>query len=226
MSVEAVNNNNTTMYTAGGALAGAAIGGTIGHVTKSVLKDGNYTDEFVRTTHKNLMNSDEGKLVKEICQIEENSPTALTECYNAIRKYPKALGLDPQEVAKASGDVALAQMFGGNDKVLELIAGAKDSIKNKCGEELKFGKDTNIEELVKKYVPGDLDEVFDRSKNAFKDGVKESENSLLNPAKKAFRSIKLKAAGIYGAIGAAVLGVAGYLFASNKNQDKPQEPQG
>ena len=219
MAVDGVNNsNNAGYYALGAAAIGGGTGAIIGHTTKSILKDGNYTDEFVKAVGDKMLKSDKGKLVVELMQIDEKSPNYLSQMIDVIKKHHKVLGINPNDVTKT--DVEIAEIFGGSEKVRELVADAKAKIAAETGEIITTGKDTNIVDAIRRHVPKDLDDVFDRTKNEFKSSVKESQNSILEFAQKAQRNLKLKAAGIYGAIGAAVLGLGTLLFAGSKSEDK------
>ena len=211
--VQSVNNsnNNTALYA---AMAGGTIGAVAGHATKSILKDGNYTDEFIHQVNKNLVNSDEGKLIKDICSLDKNSATYLDDCVNTMKKHAAVLGINPNEVSKT--DVDFFKMCGGKEKFTQYFDEQVSKLSKKIGEEIKLGKDTNVLDIMKKHIPEDLDEVFDRTKNAFKSGIDEESNTIIKYAKSAQRNLKLKAAGIYGAIGAAALGLTTLLCAGKK----------
>lgn len=216
MAVEGVNNNNYG-YATSAAILGGATGAGIGYATKSILKDGNYTDEFVKSVGDKMLSSDKGKLIVEMMKIDEKSPNYLTQMIDVLKKHHKVLGINPNDVTKT--DVELAEMFGGSEKVRELVADAKSKIAMKTGEILTTGENTNVVEAIKRQVPKDLDEVFDKAKGEFKAEVKEEAKDVLEFAKKAQRNIKLKAAGIYGAVGAAILGLGAYLFTNSKSDD-------
>lgn len=224
MAVDGVNNsnNNTALYTAGAAVVGGGAGAGIGYATKSILKDGNYTDEFVSKVHKGILNTDKGKAISDLCALDPKSETYLTDCANVIKKHAKIFGIDAKELSSA--DVGLAEMFGGSDEARNFMESFRTSLSEKLGEEIKVGKESNISEILKKHTPDDLDEVFDRSKKAFKSEVNgEEAKEILKLAKDAQKSLKLKAAGIYGAIGAGVLGLGTLLCCGGKKQ--PEQPQ-
>lgn len=226
MAVDGVDNsnNNTALYTAGAALVGGGAGAGIGYATKSILKDGNYTDEFVSKVHKGILNTDKGKAMSDLFALDPKSETYLTDCANVIKKHAKIFGIDVKELSSA--DVKIAEMLGGSEQVRDFMESFRISISAELGEEIKLGKESNISEILKKHTPDSLDKVFDRSKNkkAFKSEVNgEGAKEILKLAKDAQKSLKLKAAGIYGAIGAGVLGLGTLLCCSGKKQ--PEQPQ-
>ena len=133
-----------------------------------------------------------------------------------IKENAELFEIDPKEITKS--DVDMVKLLGGEEQVRNLYSGVIDVLKETVGDELTTGKDTNIVELVKKHVPDDLDEIFDRSKKAFKTDISEDSKEALEYAKKSLRNIKLKAGAVYGGIAAAVLGLGAYIYTKMANK--------
>lgn len=216
MAVEGVNNNNASGYALSAALIGGGAGAVIGHATKSILKDNNFSDEFVKETSKVALNSEKGKAVLDMCKVDPKANNYATQIIEVIKKHSKVFGIDPKEISKS--DEGIIEFLGGSNKVRNMFSEALDELKSVYGVELKLGKDTNVKELIEKYMADDLEDIYDMSKKDFK-AVADKDKPLLEYAKKAQRNLKLKAAGIYGAVGAAVLGLGTYFLMNSKSND-------
>ena len=218
MSVNAVSQKHDNSVR-NGLIAGSVglVGaGTAGYAAKSILKDGNYTDEFVTSFNNKMFQTKDGKALLAICSLDEKSPTFLDEMVKVIKENAELFEIDPKEITKS--DVDMVKLLGGEEQVRNLYSGVIDVLKETVGDELTIGKDTNIVELVKKHVPDDLDEIFDRSKKAFKTDISEDSKEALEYAKKSLRNIKLKAGAVYGGIAAAVLGLGAYIYTKMANK--------
>ena len=218
MSVNAVSQKHDNSVR-NGLIAGSVglVGaGTAGYVTKSILKDGNYTDEFVTSVNNKMFQSKKGKALLAMFSLDEKSPTFLDEVVKVIKENAELFEIDPKEITKS--DVDMAKLLGGEEQVRNLYSGFINTIKKTTGDELTTGKDTNIVEIAKKYLPEELDEIFDRTKKAFKTDIPEKGETLFESAKKSLRNIKLKAGAVYGGIAAAVLGLGAYIYTKMTNK--------
>lgn len=220
MSVNGVNGNSNNNFNA--ALYASLIGGTaaagVGYATKSILKDGNYTDEFIHEVTQKSLNSKEGKCIVDLCKLDKNSATYAEDIVNFFKKHGRnALGLSEEEFAQIRNIDAKTLKKSVKLNTVSLYLDKEfTKLSKQAGEEIKHGKDTNIIEILKKQTLKDIDEVFDRSKNAFKPELKES-NIMLKFVKKAQKSLKLKAAATYGIIAAGVIGLGAMLFGAKKS---------
>ena len=215
MTVNGVNNsnNNAGAYAAGAAVVGGAAGAATGYFTKNIVKDGKYTDEFLSQTSKNFLKSDDGKAIKAFVQLDPNSKTFVDDFCDVLIKHGKTLGIPESKLVK--NDSGLIKLFVNENDPRELFTKIIDSLNEECGCDLKLGKDNNFAEVLNKKISGDVDEVYDVSKKAFKEGIDESDN-IIKCVKKAISDVKWKAAGIYGGIAAAVLGLGTYLCCAGK----------
>lgn len=200
MTVNAVNGaDNRGRNAAIGAGVGLVGGGAAGYFTKSILKDGNFTDEFVNKTILAGAKDDQTKNVvnaaRKISEIAEDAP---------VDKMKKVLSKFGESIAEAIGE----------DKEVfkkALTEGSDDEIKGMFGT-LKEGIGS-LYETMKTQTVETLDSVYDKSAKKFKDlasdAAEETKNAL-SEAKKLVRNIKLKPAAIYGAAAAVVAGLVAY----------------
>ena len=88
MSVNAVSQKHDNSVR-NGLIAGSVglVGaGTAGYAAKSILKDGNYTDEFVTSFNNKMFQSKDGKALLAICSLDEKSSTFLDEMVKVIKE--------------------------------------------------------------------------------------------------------------------------------------------
>lgn len=243
MAVEGVNNNNAAVYAGtGAALAGGAIGGTTGYFTKSFLKDGEPTDEFVKKVTKNMKKELEEFFpdLKAQGDMFKNAKTA-DECKKIMIDSQKAVlkDIDLDEAKKAiKGNADILESAGlkgidakdinkasNLDELLDVYAKNFDeNFAGKSVKEINAVYDNIANKKVKPIIKQVLATIYDSDKKKFIDigklelGDTPIEKFLKKTAKAftdAASSIKWKAAGIYGGIAAALLGLGTYFGVAN-----------
>lgn len=242
MEVESVNgsNSNTGLYTSAAALVGGGAGAAAGWYSKPYLKDGAPTDSFIKKMDKNIKEamSPEEKALTEALEKEfkgyrdvvanaktvdelkngfvnkvfEGTKDVDFKTFKGIAEHLsesfEALGIQPSpeyadKVRKTSNYEELKQVVSENfDK----------QYAGKSLDEIKQAIKNEGDEFNRKAAKGLFEQVWDSSKKQFVD----CEEGIGKAIKKAARSIQGKAALIYGAVGAAVLGAATYLCCNNK----------
>lgn len=242
MAVESVNgsNSNTGLYTSAAALAGGGAGAAAGWYSKPYLKDGAPTDSFIKKMDKNIkeaMSPEENELTKAlekefkgyrdlvanaktvdelkngfVNKIFEGSKDVDFETFKVITEHLsenfEALGIQASpeyadKVRKTSNYEELKQVVSENfDK----------QYAGKSLDEIKQAIKNEGDELNRKVAKNLFEQFWDSSKKQFVD----CEEGMGKAIKKAAKSIQGKAALIYGAVGAAVLGAVTYLCCGNK----------
>ena len=173
-------------------------GGAAGYATKSILKDGNYTDEFVSSFYKN--NKDYKQLLAFL-SLDKNAPTFGEDLSKILSSLLKDVGEIPPELPAPC--------------YYDQLVGA---LKEVYGNDLTTGKNTNFHELYKKFIYKQFDVVFDRTKKAFKSNIPEESQYLIESVKTVMSNLKLKAGAIYGGVAAAVLGIGAYVYTKMTNK--------
>ena len=173
-------------------------GGAAGYATKSILKDGNYTDEFVSSFYKN--NKDYKQLLAFL-SLDKNAPTFGEDLSKILSSFLKDVGEIPPELPAPC--------------YYDQLVGA---LKEVYGNDLTTGKNTNFHELYKKFIYKQFDVVFDRTKKAFKSNIPEESQYLIESVKTVMSNLKLKAGAIYGGVAAAVLGIGAYVYTKMTNK--------
>ena len=252
MSLDSVNNgkDNTALYTAGAAAGvGALAGGATGYYTKSILKDDAPTDEFVKKAAKNMQNAmpkeavdalkqlaEEGKKCKNAAEYRDllsqiyktgYSIIPLNDAKNAMLQNSQMFeimglkGMDEAKIASATSVDELVEQFGKHfddvfaGKSVKEIQAAYD----KAGLKVAKANVQNILEGIydfdkKKFL--NFDELFDDTP------VDKATRKIAQAVKDAASNIKWKAAGIYGGIAAAVLGLGTLIGVNMTQQDNVQ----
>lgn len=241
MAVENVNgsNSNTGLYTSAAALAGGGAGAAAGWYSKPYLKDGAPTDSFIKKMGENIkeiMSPEEKELAEAINNQVESSFKKIDEVKSIedmknlfINNTIGDASLKDLKFQVRLGDEVLNSMGisnGGAHKIAEKISKANsldevkeilaksfdeefkgkslDDIKTAFKSELKTAEQTSAKKVFEQF--------WDSSKKQFVD----CEEGMGKAIKKAAKSIQGKAALIYGAVGAAVLGAVTYLCCGNK----------
>ncbi len=202
MSVNAVNGaDNRGRNAAIGAGVGLVGGGAAGYFTKSILKDGNFSDEFIHNTMLATAADDNAKnslkLAKKVAEMGEDVP---------VDKMKKVLN----KAIEKSADIFGADKLEETKKLL--AEGSDDEVKTLFGT-FKAATET-IYDTAKKVVSDGLETIYDKAGKKFNElpqDAAEETKKCLEVAKKTARNMKLKPAAIYGAAAALVAGVAGYL---------------
>ncbi len=238
MSVDGVNNsNNTIAYAAGGAaLAGGVGGGAYGYLSKPFLKDGAPTDTFIRKIVDNLQEeplikdfvaqvnaqAEQLKDVKSVDELKTFQLNQIKDVYGQFENLEEIKGALNMscEMAENAGikfiDRKAIDSVESLDDVMKLFADKFDAeYAGKTLDEIKAMSKLEAEAAAKKGMTNLFEQFWDSSKKVFVD----CEEGIGAGIKKAADSVKLKTAGIYGAIGAAVLGLgtlAGCMLTGNK----------
>lgn len=247
--VEAINgvnsNNNIWAYTAGGAAAGAVAGGLGGYMSKPYIKnylptDG-FCDAFVKEVRK--MNPNEAKQFDEGVEFIKNldSVEPLKFKVNALvskafeniddEKFAqiKASVLHNQEKIKASGieGVEIINKLADTIVQAENPAQLKEVVTNFINKGIDNVDIATVKEFVKTLEDNSkilkkgigiaaFYHNFDINSKKFFELEGDPFNAMV---RKAAKHVQLKTAGIYGAVGAALVGAGTYLASalSNKN---------
>ena len=252
MSVESVNNSgsNAGLYATGAAVVGAGAGAAAGYLTKPFLKDGAPTDSFIKKMGENVkaaMSPEEKELAEvfdnelkkaQNAMMKASSVEELKSIYlENIMKNPENFDI---ETAKSLQSAVLENFIDSG------IVDGKDS-----QEYLdKLNKVTNFDELKtvvsenfdKEYAGKNIDQIKEAMKKEIDEMNRKSAKAMFEPfwdsskkefvnceegvgaaIKKAAKSIQGKYAMIYGAIGAAVLGLGTLLCCGGKKS--PQHVQ-
>ena len=249
MTVQGVNNsnNNAGMYAAGAALVGGGAGAAAGWYSKPFLKDGAPTDSFVKKMSENLKEimTPEEKEAAEMIQNKIdgfknalNSATTVEELKNGIINNSfgditnemvlalketeegtveilKTLNLPEKDIAKYSDLVRSTNTAEEFKNVMRTIMDQEYA--GKSLEEIKNMELKALTKAEKSGAKATFELFWDNSKKAFVD----CEEGAGKAIKKAAQSIQGKYAAIYGAIGAAALGLTTLLCLGGKKE--PQE---
>lgn len=200
MAVNAVNGaDNRGRNAAIGAGVGLVGGGAAGYFTKSILKDGNFTDEFVNKAILAGAKDDQTKNVvnatRKISELAEDAPV------DKMKKVLSKLGESIAESVGEDKEVFKKALAEGTD---DEVKGMFTTIKEGLG---------GLYETMKTQTVEALDNVYDKSAKKFKELTSEASEetkNVLAEAKKIARNIKLKPAAIYGAAAAVVAGLVAY----------------
>ncbi len=201
MSVNAVNGtDNRGRNAAIGAGVGLVGGGAAGYFTKSILKDGNFSDEFI---HKTMLATaaddsarDNLKLSKKITEMGDDASVGKMKkvLNDVMEKSKKFVAEDQIEATKK----AIAE--GSDDEVKSIFNGVKTAAET-------------IYDEGKKVVSDTLETVYDKAGKKFKElpqDAAEETKKFFEAAKKTARNMKIKPAAIYGVAAAVVAGLIGY----------------
>lgn len=211
MSVNAVNGtDNRGRNAAIGAGVGLVGGGAAGYFTKSILKDGNFSDEFIHKTMLATAADDSArdtlKLSKKITEMGDDA---------SVSKMKKVLN---NVMEKSKSFIAEDQMEAAKKTIAE---GSDDDVKS-IFNTVKTAAET-IYDAGKKTVSDTLETVYDKAGKKFKElpqDAAEETKKFFEAAKKTARNMKIKPAAIYGAAAAVVAGLIGYAATSKA---KPAE---
>lgn len=237
MAVDRVNgNNNTALYTGIGAVAGAGAGVAAGYLTKPFLKDGAPTDEFVkkvkpvvasdsglyRTEQRNFIGTIESKEDLKNSMLNKFMEHFNVELFERIQSSVyakdsdeyrglldmlfKGFELEDEDIEK------IKKMKTGDDVKLLLKEWIDEAIPEESLEDLKNDLLVRVNNAEKYEVNGLIESVWDTKEKKFVN----CEDGVGKAIKDAARSIQGKYAAIYGAIGAAVVGLGTYLCCGGK----------
>jgi cation transport regulator ChaB len=254
MTVDSINNNNVGMYTVGSAALGAGAGISTAYLTRPFLKDGAPTDAFIKKMDEKVMDALPQEVREATIQTQKamqeftsklNNAATVDEFKNIVKEsFTNVLNSVPKEDTEAFNEMMskmpdffeslgvnvddetkrLFNSIGSKEECLELFSEKVNAAYDgKTLEELKksVSKDVaELQDLNKKATIKTFEQYWDASKKTFKN----CEDEIGQAVKKAARSIQGKYAMIYGAIGAAALGLVGYLCAP-KNDAPQQAPK-
>ena len=201
MSVNSVNSaDHRTRNAAIGAGVGLVGGGAAGYFTKSILNDGNFSDEFVHKVAVAQAADDNAKtslnLGKKISEMGDDA---------SVSKMKKVL----TKLSEVSAEALGADKEAAKKTIAE---GSDDQIKSLFGT-VKSAMETTYE-AAKKTVSDALENVYDKAGKKFKElpqDAAEETKKLAEAAKNTVRYMKIKPAAIYGGAAAVVAGLAGFL---------------
>jgi hypothetical protein len=235
--IEAINNSNrnTVLYTAGSAVVGGGAAATYGFLSKPYIKNGiptdSFCDSFISAVRKE--NPEMTNMVDGVYQTLKSINS--TEDLKTIAKAGEAFILNNID------DNVFAQIKAVAGQAQEAVAktGTSSEILEKVIKEISEAESPEqLRGLVSKIIDKGLDLVkidslkklisdFEANSKIFKkalvtgawfasvdkDGklVSEEVSPAVKFIKSAAKSVQLKTAGIYGAIGAAVAGTIGYF---------------
>lgn len=202
--VEAINNVQTPVGTKKdnalrngliAAVVGAGIGDVAGYQLKQIVKDGAFTDEFIKETQNQFITSmcdtkAEKDAIIALLNMGENPQI------DAVRKFLKkhAIGVVGEEYAND-----IKEILQKSDS--EIMKEFKP-IKSDC--DLCFGNVLNT-------LPEKMKNFLEEGKTQFKPTEALKENVLYKLILKAQHNIKFKAGAIIGAASGLVLGAGAYL---------------
>ena len=248
MSVDSVNNsNNTALYTTSGAVLGAGAGVAAGYLTKPFLKDDAPTDEFIKKMDSNIKST----LSPEERALANAMESEFSSLLNAFEKAKNVDEIKKVYLDKMFANIGDIDFETFKDAQALMVENFKSmGIKTDTYEKVKQAK--SYEEM-KSVLSKDFDDTYggkslDEVKNMIKaEGADinrkagkatfeafwdSSEKKFINceegvgkAIKKAAQGIQGKYAAIYGAIGAAVLGLTTYLCCGGKKNEQPVQPQ-
>ncbi len=205
MSVNSVNSaDHRNRNAAIGAGVGLVGGGAAGYFTKSILNEGNFSDEFVHKVAVAQAADDNAKttlnLSKKISEMGDDA---------SVSKMKKVL----TKLSEVNEDVLGPDKEAAKKIIKE---GSDDEIKGLFGT-VKSAVETGYE-VSKKLVSDSLEEVYDKAGKKFKElpqDASDATKKFFEAAKKTARNMKIKPAAIYGGAAAVVAGLAGF-FATPK----------
>ena len=207
MSVDGVNNSsNAGLYAVSGMALGAGAGAAAGYLTKPFLKDGAPTDTFMKKMEENFLNTLDDDFKKQYAEATEN-----------VKKLDAIKSADElKEFVRNNKELKKAGM------VDTLLAEIDKNGFVKSKEEMKKGVKLVID-AKDNFIIAAFDATWDGNKKEFVHNAELVTSEGFNAIKKAASSIQGKYAAIYGAIGAAVLGVVGYLCGSAGDKEQPKQ---
>ncbi len=242
--VEAINgaNRNTVIYTAAGAVAGGGAAATFGYLSKPYIKNGiptdGFCDSFISVVKKD--NPDITKTVENIYSALKSINSK--EDLKAMAKVGEAAlmqNLDEDmfaqiKAAVSQGQEAISKVGVDNKDIAKIFSGiteaeSPEQLKGTVSEIINKGIDLIDIEAFKKAI-SDIEANSKLIKKAIGAGawytsidnegklMSEEINPVVKYIKAAAKKVKLKTAGIYGAIGAAVVGTAGYIASKTDNK--------
>ena len=234
MSVESVNNSgsNAGLYATGAAVAGAGAGAAAGYLTRPFLKDGAPTDSFIKKMGENV----KAAMSPEEKTLAEGIENELKKAQNAMMKASsveelKSIYLEIQSAVLEnfieSGIVDgkdsqeyldMLNKFTNFDELKTVVSEKFDKeYAGKNIDQIKEAMKKEIDEMNRKSAKAMFEPFWDSSKKEFVN----CEEGVGAAIKKAAKSIQGKYAMIYGAIGAAVLGLGTLLCCGGKKSPQP-----
>lgn len=244
MSVSSVNNQNNAGLYAGvaGTAIGAEAGAVTGYLTKPYLKNGIPSDTFLNKFEEHLSPADrEGlkgviheteNLMEPLCN-EINNAKSVEQIKNIITNaYVELYKGEPLSALKENV-ILSSKIRGDKGSYVKAVQNANSfeevmDIKNKKFDKKYAGK--SLEEVKTLMIKGLKDSFrkvvytcgFKLCWDAEKKEFVNCEEGIGKAFKQTARSMQGKYAAIYGAVGAALLGAAGYLcFGGNKESEQP-----
>ena len=238
MSVESVNNSgsNAGLYATGAAVAGAGAGAAAGYLTRPFLKDGAPTDSFIKKMGENV----KAAMSPEEKTLAEGIENELKKAQNAMMKASsveelKSIYLEIQSAVLEnfieSGIVDgkdsqeyldMLNKFTNFDELKTVVSEKFDKeYAGKNIDQIKEAMKKEIDEMNRKSAKSMFEPFWDSSKKEFVN----CEEGVGAAIKKAAKSIQGKYAMIYGAIGAAVLGLGTLLCCGGKKSPQPVQKE-
>jgi hypothetical protein len=221
MAVDSVNNNNAGLYAVGGAVLGAGAGVGTAYLTRPFLKNGEPTDEFIKETEKNLINQlpDDAKRQKKELDMyyrKVNRASSLGELKTIVKDHIIA---NLRDVQVAEDETYAQAKEAVADTMWQQYEGRSlDGIKRAINSEAQESKN-----LMKKSIISAFDICWDSTDKQFISQADPELDIFSKSFKKVAKSIQGKYALIYGAIGAGVLGLAGYICGSSGKTQAPEK---
>ena len=210
MSVESVNNSrNSGLYAASGAVVGAGAGIATGYLIRPFLKDGAPTDSFVKKIEENLVDTLDESTKAQYAQAKKNIEL-LDNVKNAdelkdfvrnneeLKNVPDLIETVIADIDNKGFETAKNEMKNG----IQMVLDAKDAMYKTIFESC-----------------------WDKNEKKFVHNAEEVTKEGFDAVKKAAKSIQGKYAMIYGAIGAAVLGLGTLLCCGGKKSSEPAQNQ-
>ncbi|MDR1168231.1 MAG: hypothetical protein LBK53_04990 [Heliobacteriaceae bacterium] len=198
-----VNNvDNTVPYTAAGVVTGLTAGGLGGYYSKPWLKDGGPSDSFAKEYGKNLIES-----------FGEDAEKEFKKELKSSKKIQKAKTLDEVKAICEKYSINFEEEFKGMDL---------DAIKAEVKEYMESSKQS-FKEGAKEFFK----EAYDSKAGKFVHDAEKLSQEGFSMGQKAAKRLQGRAALIYGAIAAGVLGAAGLIagIATRKPAQEAPIPQ-
>lgn len=207
MAVDSVNNNsNAGMYAAGGALIGAGAGAAAGWYSRPFLKDGAPTDTFIKKINDNIVET-----------LDEDTKKLYNDSVENLQKLENCKNAEE-----------LKAIFRNNDAIKQtgMLDAMLSEIDSKGFEAAKADAKKGAQMVLD--MRDDMyktlfENSWDKNAKKFVHNANEVSKEGFEAIKKAAHSIQGKYAAIYGAVGAAVLGLGTLLCCGGKKED-PQAP--
>lgn len=213
MAVEGVNssNNNTALYTASGAVLGAGAGVATAYLTKPFLKDGAPTDSFIKKINENIVKG----LPADQKKVYDEASVSLEKLKNVKNMEELKEVLANNEAVKAGWE---AMGVSAEDAFAEMDKKGFEAAKAETLNGVNF-----VLDMKKDIVKGAFDAAWDADKKKFVHDASKLTKEGFEAVTSAAKSIQGKYAAIYGAIGAAVLGLGTFLCCGGKKAEKPEQ---